>query len=219
MLAWAILLAASLMLARRCRWRRRPSAPLVLEAKIPLGEVSGRIDHLGIDVKRQRLFVAELGNNSLGVVDLAAGKVLRTDRRLERAAGRRLCPVCRQRLCGECRRRLGAGAARRGSCADRAHRARRRCRQCAGRRSAQPGAGRLRQGCACGHRSGKPDQDRRYPSQSAIRRVSRSTKPGPRSLSMCRTRARSRSSTLRRGSTPIVADARGGIEFSDGDRW
>src|SRR5258705_3294810 len=51
--------------------------PLVLEAKIPLGEVSGRIDHLSIDTKRQRLFVAELGNNSLGVVDLAAGKVLR----------------------------------------------------------------------------------------------------------------------------------------------
>jgi hypothetical protein len=37
--------------------------------------VSGRIDHLGIDLKRQRLFVAELGNNSLGAVDLAAGKV------------------------------------------------------------------------------------------------------------------------------------------------
>ncbi|HEY2538300.1 MAG TPA: hypothetical protein VGI28_02185 [Stellaceae bacterium] len=54
------------------------AAPLVLEAKIPLGPVSGRIDHLGVDVKRQRLFVAELGNNSLGVVDLAAGKVLRT---------------------------------------------------------------------------------------------------------------------------------------------
>src|SRR2546423_93990 len=52
-------------------------APLVLEAKIPLGEVSGRIDHLSIDPKRQRLFVAELGNNSLGVVDLAARKVLR----------------------------------------------------------------------------------------------------------------------------------------------
>ena len=53
------------------------SAPLVLEAKIPLGEVSGRIDHLSIDTKRRRLFVAELGNNSLGVVDLAVGKVLR----------------------------------------------------------------------------------------------------------------------------------------------
>ncbi len=54
------------------------SPPLVLEGKIPLGEISGRIDHLGIDTKRRRLFVAELGNNSLGVVDLAAGKVLRT---------------------------------------------------------------------------------------------------------------------------------------------
>ncbi len=50
----------------------------MLETKILLGEVSGRIDHLGIDLKRQRLFVAELGNNSLGVVDLTAGKVLRT---------------------------------------------------------------------------------------------------------------------------------------------
>jgi hypothetical protein len=52
-------------------------APLALETKIPLAEVSGRIDHLAIDTKRERLFVAELGNNSLGVVDLAAGKVLR----------------------------------------------------------------------------------------------------------------------------------------------
>ena len=51
--------------------------PLALEAKIPLGDVSGRIDHLGVDVKRRRLFVAELGNDSLGVVDLASGKVLR----------------------------------------------------------------------------------------------------------------------------------------------
>src|SRR5689334_8927671 len=41
-----------------------------------LGQVSGRIDHLGIDVKRRWLLVAELGNNNLGVVDLAAGKVL-----------------------------------------------------------------------------------------------------------------------------------------------
>jgi hypothetical protein len=55
-----------------------PPAPLVLEAKIPLGSISGRIDHLAIDLKRQRLFVAELGNDSLGVIDLTAGKVLRT---------------------------------------------------------------------------------------------------------------------------------------------
>jgi DNA-binding beta-propeller fold protein YncE len=51
---------------------------LQLETKIPLGEVSGRIDHMAVDIKRQRLFVAELGNNTLGVVDLAGGKLLRT---------------------------------------------------------------------------------------------------------------------------------------------
>src|SRR5215469_14556657 len=55
-----------------------PPATLVLEAKIPLGQVSGRIDHLAVDLKRQHLFVAELGNDSLGVVDLTAGKLLRT---------------------------------------------------------------------------------------------------------------------------------------------
>jgi DNA-binding beta-propeller fold protein YncE len=55
-----------------------PSPPLLLETKIALGEVGGRIDHLGVDVPRRRLFVAELGNSSLGVVDLAAGKVMRT---------------------------------------------------------------------------------------------------------------------------------------------
>src|SRR4051812_47661380 len=49
--------------------------PLQLEAKIPLGNVKGRIDHLTIDLARQRLFVAELGNDSLGVVDLTARKV------------------------------------------------------------------------------------------------------------------------------------------------
>ena len=79
MLARSILLAAaSLMWPAAVVAQTASGAPLVLEAKIPLGNVSGRIDHLGIDVKRQRLFVAELGNNSLGVVDLGAGKVLRT---------------------------------------------------------------------------------------------------------------------------------------------
>ena len=73
-----VLLLALALLAPVVALAQPPAAPLGLEAKIPLGNVSGRIDHLGVDVKRQRLFVAELGNNSLGVVDLAAGKVLRT---------------------------------------------------------------------------------------------------------------------------------------------
>ncbi|MBV9203332.1 MAG: hypothetical protein JOY83_27050 [Alphaproteobacteria bacterium] len=40
--------------------------------------MNGRIDHLGIDLNRRRLFVAELGNNTLGVVDLAAGHTTHT---------------------------------------------------------------------------------------------------------------------------------------------
>ncbi|MGC1859150.1 MAG: hypothetical protein WA725_20665, partial [Pseudolabrys sp.] len=51
------------------------SAPLQLEAKIPLGAVSGRIDHMAVDMAHHRLFVAELGNDSIGVVDLDAQKV------------------------------------------------------------------------------------------------------------------------------------------------
>lgn len=50
--------------------------PLRLETKIPLGDVRGRIDHMAFDPARSRLFVAELGNNSVGVVDIAVGKVV-----------------------------------------------------------------------------------------------------------------------------------------------
>lgn len=52
--------------------------PLTLESKIALGDVLGRIDHLAVDAPRQRLYVAELGNNSVGVVDLKERKLLRT---------------------------------------------------------------------------------------------------------------------------------------------
>src|SRR5215831_18342048 len=49
---------------------------LSLEAKIPLGEVKGRIDHMALDAMRSRLFVAELENNSVGIVDLKDRKVV-----------------------------------------------------------------------------------------------------------------------------------------------
>jgi len=51
------------------------SAPLQLVQKIPLGEVKGRIDHMAVDLARQRLFVAELDNDSVGVVNLKASQV------------------------------------------------------------------------------------------------------------------------------------------------
>jgi len=54
------------------------SEPLVLEAEIALGNVHGRIDHLALDPGRERLFVAELGNDSVGVLDLKKRIVIRT---------------------------------------------------------------------------------------------------------------------------------------------
>ena len=58
--------------------RSADNGPLQLESKILLGDVRGRIDHMAVDLKRQRLFVAELGNDSVGVVDLANLSLIRT---------------------------------------------------------------------------------------------------------------------------------------------
>lgn len=51
-----------------------PASPLVLERTIPLAGVTGRIDHLAIDLARKRLIVAELGNGTVDVIDLNRGK-------------------------------------------------------------------------------------------------------------------------------------------------
>jgi hypothetical protein len=51
-------------------------APLVLEATIPLKDISGRIDHMAIDLARHRLAVAELGNDTVDVIDLGSGRVV-----------------------------------------------------------------------------------------------------------------------------------------------
>lgn len=73
----ALLLAGAGLALASAVWAAEP-APLVLETKIPLGDVRGRIDHFAADLGRQRLFVAELGNNSVGVIDLKTQKVIRT---------------------------------------------------------------------------------------------------------------------------------------------
>ena len=50
------------------------NSSLSLVQTIPLPNVTGRIDHLGVDKKGERLFVAELGNNSVDIIDLKGGK-------------------------------------------------------------------------------------------------------------------------------------------------
>jgi hypothetical protein len=51
------------------------SPPLRLIQTIPLPGIHGRMDHMAIDLKGRRLFVAALGNNTLEVLDLQAGKL------------------------------------------------------------------------------------------------------------------------------------------------
>src|ERR1700719_1092224 len=52
--------------------------PLRLVQSIPMPNVKGRIDHMDVDVKGMRLLVAGLENGSLEIVDLRAGKWLRS---------------------------------------------------------------------------------------------------------------------------------------------
>jgi DNA-binding beta-propeller fold protein YncE len=60
---------------------------LRLEKSIEMPEVQGRIDHLSIDIKGQRLFVSALGNNTLEVIDVKVGKRVKTINQLKEPQG------------------------------------------------------------------------------------------------------------------------------------
>jgi len=53
---------------------------LDIQGKVPLPGCKGRIDHLAFDPERRRLFVAELGNNTVAVIDVDKRQL---DRRLD----------------------------------------------------------------------------------------------------------------------------------------
>ena len=52
-------------------------APLTLVRTIELKGVDGKLDHLAVDAKGERLFVANKPNNTLDVVDLKTGKLVK----------------------------------------------------------------------------------------------------------------------------------------------
>ena len=68
------------------------ASALVVETKIPLGAVAGRIDHMALDEEHLRLFVAELGNNTVGVVSLVERKVIHVIDGLKEPQGVRYVP-------------------------------------------------------------------------------------------------------------------------------
>lgn len=65
----------------------RELLPLQLEEQIPVPGVAGRLDHFTADAKRRRLFVSALGNNSLEVIDVFAGRVVHSIKGLAQPQG------------------------------------------------------------------------------------------------------------------------------------
>jgi hypothetical protein len=70
-LALPLLLAGLLCSLAGSTWAAESAPPLVLEWTIPLTGVSGRIDHMAVYLERKRLLVAELGNGTIDIIDLA----------------------------------------------------------------------------------------------------------------------------------------------------
>ena len=60
---------------------------LHLVQTVPMPHVKGRIDHMDVDVERKRLFVAGLENGSVEIIDLQAGKWLKSIPGLKKPQG------------------------------------------------------------------------------------------------------------------------------------
>jgi YVTN family beta-propeller protein len=86
-------LAALLCMAAGGIRAAEPAAPLAVERTIALKGVSGRIDHLAVDLKRKRLYVAELGNGTVNVIDLATARVSRRIEGLKEPQGLAYAPA------------------------------------------------------------------------------------------------------------------------------
>ena len=65
----------------------RDFLPLQLEEQIPVPSVAGRLDHFTADARRKRLFVSALGNNTVEVIDVFAGRVVHNIKGLAQPQG------------------------------------------------------------------------------------------------------------------------------------
>jgi len=67
-------------------WSGEPVTLKLLQT-IPLKGAPGRLDHFAIDNKHARLFIANLSNNSLDIVDLKGGKLIKQIRDQKKVQG------------------------------------------------------------------------------------------------------------------------------------
>jgi hypothetical protein len=74
----ALFFLAILSLGRDVRAQAQTGAkghgPLVLKTTIPLPDARGRMDHMGVDVKGKRVFLAEIGNGGVEAIYLPGGE-------------------------------------------------------------------------------------------------------------------------------------------------
>ena len=82
-----LLIALLLIVALDFRASPQIRPPVQFVRAIPLPGVTGRIDHMSIDLKRRRVWVAALGNGSVEVVSLTGNKVIRSIRDLSEPQG------------------------------------------------------------------------------------------------------------------------------------
>jgi len=73
---WAVVFVSAF--CKDGRTQEAQKEPLRLVQSISMPNVKGRLDHMDVDVKGKRLFVAGLENSTLEVVDLQAGKWMRS---------------------------------------------------------------------------------------------------------------------------------------------
>ncbi len=74
---WIACLLPALALLGHARPASAGETSLELVQKIPLRGGAGRLDHLALDSRGNRLFIANLSNNTLDVVDVKAGRLIK----------------------------------------------------------------------------------------------------------------------------------------------
>jgi hypothetical protein len=75
---WLVTVVVLIGCAKTVSSQEAPKQPLRLLQTISMPNVKGRLDHMDVDVKGKRLFVAGLENGTLEVVDLQVGKWIRS---------------------------------------------------------------------------------------------------------------------------------------------
>src|SRR5438309_2139101 len=74
---WITCMVSTLVLLGGSSEAAAQTMTLAIVQKIPLEGAAGRLDHLALDTQGKRLFIANLSNDSLDVVDLKAGKLVK----------------------------------------------------------------------------------------------------------------------------------------------